>query len=239
MSSNGAGTDRGAPDFEARHEFGNAEANLRFLDAAALVPSMRILEIGSGHGALLRQLRARGLDVRGVETVRRHIEESRRLYGELPIDHVDGVSLPYGDGEFDVVISFDVFEHIADSDGHLREVSRVLKPGGRYLLQTPNKWTNAVFETIRWRSLTAWRVDHCALHTAAQLQRRFERHGFSVRFHDVPVFTDFFKTKVRHYLGPLPDWLLGAANPDRLPVRWRTNFFVEASRQRGGVGTRA
>ena len=35
------------------------------------------------------------------------------------------------------------------------------------LVQTPSKWPNTLFETIRWKSLTRWRDDHCALHTPA------------------------------------------------------------------------
>ena len=76
-----------------------------------------------------------------------------------------GDRLGFSDSTFDLVLSFDVFEHIADSDAHLAEVARVLRPGGAYALQTPNKWTNSVFETIRWRSVTAWKADHCSLHS--------------------------------------------------------------------------
>jgi hypothetical protein len=112
----------------------------------------------------------------------------------------------------------------------------VLVPGGRYLLQTPNKWTNTVFETIRWRSLTSWRDDHCALHTYGQLQRRLARHGFEVRFHDIPVVNDFFRRKLRHYVGPVGPTLLAILNPDRLPLSLRTNFYVEATKRDPGTG---
>jgi SAM-dependent methyltransferase len=222
-------------EFEARDDYGNFDANIRFLEAAgALVGGARVLEIGCGKGRMLTELQRRGLHVRGVDSNRWMLDEGRRLHGDLPVALVDGPVLPFPDQSFDIVLSFDVFEHIADSDGHLREVSRVLVPGGRYLLQTPNKWTNTVFETIRWRSLTAWRKDHCALHSHAQVQRRFARHRFEVRFHDVAVVTDFFRSKVKRYLGSAGLVALTIVNPDRLPMPLRTNFYVEAVKREAG-----
>jgi SAM-dependent methyltransferase len=214
---------------EGPQQFGNAEANLRFLEAAgALMPGADMLEIGTGTGGMLHALLERGLRARGVEINPALIAESRRWFGELPVQPVSGVELPFPGASFDLVVSFDVFEHIRDSDAHLREVVRVLRPGGRYLVQTPSKWPNTVFETIRWRSATRWRDDHCALHTPSQLRRRLETHGFAVRFFDVKVVNAFFREKVRRYLGWPGALALTLANPDRLPVRWRTNLYVEA-----------
>jgi len=210
-------------------QFGNAEANLRFLEAGgALTPDTDALEIGTGTGGMLHALLERGLRARGVEINPALIEQSRLWFGALPVQPVSGVQLPFADGSFDLVLSFDVFEHIRDSDAHLREVSRVLRPGGRYLVQTPSKWPNTLFETIRWKSLTRWRDDHCALHTPGELRRRLEAHGFAVQFFDVPVVNDFFKGKVRRYLGWPGIVALTLANPDRLPVKWRTNLYVQA-----------
>jgi SAM-dependent methyltransferase len=214
---------------EGPQQFGNAEANRRFLEAAgALMPGTDALEVGTGTGGMLHTLLERGLRARGVEINPALIAESRRWFGELPVQAVSGVALPFAAASFDLVVSFDVFEHIRDSDAHLREVVRVLRPGGRYLVQTPSKWPNTVFETIRWRSATRWRDDHCALHTPGQLRRRFETHGLAVRFFDVPVVNAFFREKVRRHLGWPGALALTIANPDRLPVRWRTNLFVEA-----------
>jgi SAM-dependent methyltransferase len=211
-------------------QFGNAEANLRFLEATgALQRGTEILEIGTGTGGLLRTLRDRGHHVRGVEINPALIAESRRWFGDLPVQCVTGVALPFAAESFDVVVSFDVFEHIRDSDAHLREVRRVLRPGGQYLIQTPNKWSNVVFETVRWKSLTRWRDDHCSLHTPGQLRRRLDAHGFSVEFFDVPVVNAFFRAKVRHYLGWPGALCLHFLNPDRLPVEWRTNLYVRAA----------
>ena len=220
----------GHDDFQQRDDFGNFEANLRFLDATqALQPRPTLLEIGCGKGRLIKHLLDAGHDVRECEVNLLMLDESRRLYGPLPIDPVDGTALPYPTATFDIVLSFDVFEHIPDSDAHLMEVRRVLRSGGRYLLQTPNKWTNSVFETIRWRSLTAWRQDHCSLHSARELRSRLSAHGFDTRFYDVPVVTDFFRRKIRHHLGRPGSVLLRLVNPDRLPLPLRTNLYIEAT----------
>jgi SAM-dependent methyltransferase len=219
--------------FEERDDYGNYEANLRFLREAGLAPGAGpLLEIGSGKGRMLDLLRREGYDAQGVEVNGAMIAESRRLFGDLPIRKVDGSALPFADRAFSTVVSFDVFEHIPDSDAHLREVRRVLQPRGMYLLQTPNKWTNVVFETIRWRSFTAFRADHCSLHSYREIKDRFGRHGFDTEFFDIPVVTDFFRWKVRRYLGLPGLALLRVANPDRFPLALRTNFYVKARLRR-------
>ena len=210
-------------------QFGNLAANLHFIEMTGVLGSAHeILEIGSGTGALLNELLRRGYRARGVELSQALIDEGQRHFGPLPIARVTGTTLPAADRSFDVVMSFDVFEHIPDSDAHLREVARVLVPGGSYLIQTPNKWSNVIFETIRWRSFTRFREDHCSLHTLGQLSRRLRRHGFDPRPFDVPVVNDFFRDKVRRHLGAAGVAALRIFNPDRLPLAWRTNLYVRA-----------
>jgi SAM-dependent methyltransferase len=218
----------------APRQFGNLEANLRFIAQTGVVtPSTRVLEIGTGTGAVLHALQERGCDVQGIELRQELIDEARRWFGPLPIQKVSGGELPFADGSFDVVMSFDVFEHIPDSDAHLRGVKRVLRAGGAYLIQTPNKWTNVVFETIRWRSFTRFREDHCSLHTLGELKSRLARNGFRVHVHDVPVVNDFFRQKVGRYTGPLGLLALRLMNPDRLPLSWRTNLWIHATKDAG------
>jgi cyclopropane fatty-acyl-phospholipid synthase-like methyltransferase len=213
----------------APQQFGNFEANLRFLDATGLVtPGSRVLEIGTGTGSLLHELVGRGVRAEGVELRQELIDEALRFFGPMPIQRVTGTALPFADASFDVAMSFDVFEHIPDSDAHLLEVRRVLTPGGAYLIQTPNKWTNTVFETIRWRSFTRFREEHCSLHTLGELNARLRRHGFAPEAYDVPVVNEFFRTKVRAHLGWPGLAALRVVNPDRLPLSWRTNFYVVA-----------
>lgn len=209
--------------------FGNLDANIRFLETEhVLRQDARVLEIGSGRGTLLAELRRRGVDAVGIEPNPSLAIDAVRRETPLPVARMSGDRLGFADATFDVVLSFDVFEHIADSDAHLAEVRRVLRPGGIYALQTPNKWTNSVFETIRWRSFTAWKQDHCALHSLTGLRRRLEAHGFTPTFADVPVVNEFFREKLRRYVGPVGPALLTVVNPDRWPLKFRTNFYVIA-----------
>ena len=71
---------------------------------------------------------------------------------DLMIQASNATGLPFADDSFDIVLSFDVFEHILENDRHLHEVRRVLRSGGSYSLQTPNKWTNIPFEMLRFSS---------------------------------------------------------------------------------------
>ncbi|WP_413163506.1 class I SAM-dependent methyltransferase [Capilliphycus salinus ALCB114379] len=219
-------------DFHQRKVFGNLESNLDFLEKANLLkPTDAILEIGSGNGNLLNNLYRQGYNIRGVEINPVRIEESQTLYGNLPLSKVHSEALPFANDSFDVVMSFDVFEHIPNSDLHLQEVHRVLKPEGLYIVQTPNKLTNSVFETIRWKSFTKWQADHCSLHTYWGMIKRLTKNGFdSIEFYDVPTVTDFFKVKVKTYLGGFGLASLKVVNPDRFPLYLRTNFYLTAKK---------
>lgn len=220
-------------NFDGRKEFGNLDANIRFLNEAHKInKKTKILEIGSGHGSMLNYLYEQGYDVKGIEINKSRIEGSKELYGNLPLELVTSEILPFPDGSFDVVISFDVFEHIPDSDKHLQEVSRVLKTGGFYLLQTPNKFANVIFETIRWKSFTKWQAEHCSLHSYWSILKRFKKNDFEgIEFYDIPIVTEFFKLKVKRYMGQFGLYLLKIINPDKLPLSLRTNFYLKARKK--------
>lgn len=213
--------------------YGNIESNLIFLETCnVLNKEQKILEIGSGKGFLLNHLYRNGYDVIGIDIDQNLINEGKSLYENIPLQKASGDNIPFEDKVFDVVMSFDLFEHIKDSDKHLKEVKRVLKDGGYYILQTPNKYTNMLFEPIRFTKkfgiLKAFSFleDHCALHSYLGLKKRFRKNNFNIEFYKIPVVNDFFKLKVRKFLGLFGTVLIKIINPDKLPLFLRTNLYA-------------
>ena len=108
-------------------------------------PGVRVLELGCGSGAQLVNCGLLGAEVHGVD-----LEESvvtlanaklghLKIQGEARVDDVGALSYP--DDNFDVVLSSDCHEHLPPDlqSRSLREALRVLKPGGRLVLKTPNR----------------------------------------------------------------------------------------------------
>jgi hypothetical protein len=106
-------------------------------------------------------------------------------------------------------------------------VYRVLKPGGYYLFQTPNKLTNVIYETLTTRTL-AWRQYHPSLHFAGQLKRRLAKHGFEVRFVKMNTVNAFTLRKLEKY-PRLQKWMQ-RLNFQRLPLWMQTNLYVIAKK---------
>lgn len=95
----------------------------------------RILDVGCGTGANLLMLSKYGA-AEGVDIS----EDALAFCRERGLAHVKqgaGEELPYDDGTFDLVTAFDVVEHMDDDLAGLKEMFRVLRPGGHALLFVP------------------------------------------------------------------------------------------------------
>lgn len=212
-----------------KEQRGNLRTNLDFLARTDLLkPGDRVLEIGCGIGTIVAELSKQGYDVCGTDISQVAIEYGRAKYPGVRLDVQPAEELPYEAGAFDVVLSFDLFEHIARIDRHVAEVHRVLKPGGYYLFQTPNKWSNAVFETLTHKTLK-WRRVHPSLHTPGQLRSRLAKHGFEVRFVKMNPINEYARAKFRK-LGPLRH-LVERVDFSRLPLGLQTNLYVVARKR--------
>lgn len=118
----------------------------RHLDLAADVAGRWVLEIGCGRGSLTRWLiaqperPARLVAADFSETALRKASAAALKAGLGPVHwkQCDIQALPFRDASFDTVISCETIEHVPDPARAVREMTRVLRPGGRLLLTTPN-----------------------------------------------------------------------------------------------------
>src|SRR4051794_11424695 len=139
--------DYGSPDEEAFWA-GGEEALDKLLGVAGaeIAAGATVVDVGCGIGRLTRPLAARAAHVKVLDVSSEMIERARRLNPELSnVEwiHGDGESLqPVADASADAVISHVVFRHIPDPAitlGYVREMGRVLKPGGFAAFEFSNK----------------------------------------------------------------------------------------------------
>ncbi len=212
-----------------KEQRGNLRTNLEFLTETNLLkPNDRILEIGCGIGSVVFELSGQGYDITGTDISGEAITYGLKKYGDIKLQVQPAEDLQFEDETFDVVLSFDLFEHIARVDRHISEVHRVLRKDGFYLLQTPNKYSNTIFETLCHKSLK-WRRAHPSLHTPGQLRQRLSRHGFETQFVKMNPVNEFTLNKLRKKLGPFSG-IFKHINFRRLPLALQTNLYVIAQK---------
>jgi len=104
--------------------------------APKFVAGGRLLDVGCGNGRFLRTMRSLGWMVDGVEFSDDGVRVCRKA--ELPVHHGDLASAAFPDAHFDVITVRHVIEHIPEPQPFIRELARILKPGGTLIMETPN-----------------------------------------------------------------------------------------------------
>jgi len=119
------------------------EAFLRFLEYK---PDSCVLDVGSGLGNLARKLAERipHGEVWGVERSTQQISNAARELLNLHFQRADAHCLPLEDSRFDVAYCRYLLEHVANPLAVLREMRRVLKPGGQVFVQENNILVNVL-----------------------------------------------------------------------------------------------
>jgi SAM-dependent methyltransferase len=133
----------------------------------------RVLDIGCGTGLNLEELRGRGVRrAVGMDIAAAALTHCRAR-GLRVLVRGDGGRLPFLDGSFDVVVALDLIEHIAEDESALREIARVLAPGGHVVIFTPAY-------RFLW-SLQDEVSHHFRRYTSSELHRKLRLAGFEVR----------------------------------------------------------
>ena len=146
---------------ERRHLLGSALRGL---------PAGRALDVGAAGGGNTRVLASLGWQAAALE----YGPEGAEVAAErgLPVMRADATRLPVASRSLDLVVAFDVLEHLDDDDASAAEVRRVLRPGGTFLVAVP-------CDPRLW-SAHDEAVGHVRRYTRATLGALLERHGFAV-----------------------------------------------------------
>jgi ubiquinone/menaquinone biosynthesis C-methylase UbiE len=248
----GAVTDR-EHEFGTREFFDTVERH-RYTEYAAWMPRLmgfdkfrdaRLLEIGCGMGTDLLQFARGGACCTGIDLTPRSIEITRhrfQLYNEDGAFMIsDGEHLPFRDESFDVVYSNGVLHHTPDTAGAIREVHRVLRPGGTakvmlYHRNSLNYWGDIVLrrgvvrgDFLRGQSVAEImsRIVEFSSHDARPLvkvySRKEARDLFSL-FRDVRIDVEQLLRAELRFLSPL----VSEAMLERLRKRIGWNVIVTA-----------
>jgi methionine biosynthesis protein MetW len=169
------------------HPTGQTDAAVCRLLKQHIDPGLRVLDVGCGDGlAAGSVLRDQG-DYVGVDVSENAVREAKEHGFDVGVIE-DAESLPFGDNEFDAVVSLEVIEHLLFPLRAVQEATRVLKPGGAMLLTTPNtaywrlridmlllgKW-NPLGDTLAVQE--PWRDPHVRFFTIGSLRKMLEATG--------------------------------------------------------------
>jgi ubiquinone/menaquinone biosynthesis C-methylase UbiE len=208
-----------------------------------ILPNTRIIEFGSGMGGMTLELAARGAEIVGVEINPDCVRQAQAQADYLGLRTARFVQadaqklVGFADGSMDIALSFDNLEHLPDLDQHLREVNRILVPGGRFIFETPNIFFDPFYQLSRQengRRVHTWRTyreAHCSTQSYWFLINKLKVAGFeAINFERMPFYDDVFKDKVRktpfEILLPIADRLPW----DRIPPYLSPMFYGAAQK---------
>jgi len=169
----------GSPSLEERNRFDydNGVTKLQ-RDILPFRTSGRLLEIGASNGGLVKRALEAGFEAIGLEPSPEICQRARDLHGvEMLEGELLDQHLPAG--TFDVIVLHDVLEHMFEPVRDLREMFRILAPGGVVVIETPS--TSSLFyaeDGVQWSTISP--IEHVHLFNEGNIQRVLEQIGFEI-----------------------------------------------------------
>ncbi|GGK71575.1 methyltransferase [Sphaerisporangium melleum] len=157
-------------------------------------PGVRVLDLGCGGGRHAFEVLRRGAHVVAFDQDAAELEGVASMFaamdkaGEVPPEATaetvtgDALAMPFPDASFDRVIAAEVLEHIPDDMAAMREIHRVLKPGGQAAITVPS----FLPERICWALSEAYHTapgGHVRIYTLAELTAKLKATGLEIGPH--------------------------------------------------------
>ena len=138
----------------------------------------KILEIGCGYGYLLKKFKTEGWEAYGVEPSP-HASRIARLVNNISVTNGYIEDLKGMSNTFDVVILFDVIEHISNANKMIKNIENLLKPGGILIFGTGNcDSINAKLNGSTWAYYSTW--EHVSFFNKKSSVHLLENNGFNL-----------------------------------------------------------
>ena len=99
-------------------------------------PGARVLDVGCGVGQVVARLNEAGFEAYGVDVSQPNIERASKVCPRCQL--YDGQRLPFPDGHFASVGALNVLEHVDEPEAFIADLVRVVAPGGRIVISSPN-----------------------------------------------------------------------------------------------------
>lgn len=159
------------------------ELRWRFL-VSQLARGERVVDVGCGEGWFAGRLAEGGWSAVGVEVAEEPLRRARERFPGVEFVLAGETSLPFEAGSFDVAWLGEVLEHVRDGIGLLNDLGRVLVPGGRLVISTPDhRWRRRLWLGLSARAFEAHfepRADHLRFFTRRTLGALLEACGYEV-----------------------------------------------------------
>ncbi|MCJ2178128.1 class I SAM-dependent methyltransferase [Novosphingobium album (ex Hu et al. 2023)] len=201
-------------------------ATYRF--AEAMTRGKRVLDFGCGSGYGSAMIAETADSVVAVDVAADAVAYARDRFirENLSFDQIDPSSpLPFADASFDMVLSFQVFEHVTDTEHYLSEIRRILVPGGKLLLVTPDRDTRLLPLQRPWNR---WHVKE---YSKRGLQRELSRHFGTVSVMGMTGRDEMIELEVRRCARV--KWMTLPVTLPVMPDNWRVAALNMIHRLRG------
>jgi ubiquinone/menaquinone biosynthesis C-methylase UbiE len=169
-------------EYKLQHPFLEAfhVARMRTLERIShkyIKPGSRLLDVGSGYSMFFQITTDWDFEITCCDLDSAAMQKMRGLAPQWEWIVADAVHLPFEDRSFDVVYAGEIIEHVGDPAAALREWGRVLKPGGIFILTTPNR--NRLLARANRREMIM-HPEHVREYSLPELKSALRSHGFKI-----------------------------------------------------------